>query len=60
MVLDKLPVPGRTTNLGPLRLQKVRVGVVWTFFFLSHLSFFSSFSLSVGDGRLCEPRSGHM
>ena len=40
MVLGKLPVSGRPTNLaytigkGLLRLQKVRVGVVWTFFSL--------------------------
>ena len=43
MVLGRLPVQGRPTNLdysrgkGLLRLQKVRVGVVLTFF--SHLSF---------------------
>ena len=43
MVLGKLPVPGRPTiwilvgqNL--LRLQLVRVGVVWTFLFSSILS----------------------
>ena len=48
MVLGKLPVPGRSTNLdyskgkGLLRLQKVRVGVVWTF---------SLFALPLSRGR---------
>ena len=40
-MLGKLPVPGRPTiwiGKGLLRMQKVRVGVVWTFF----LSFISS------------------
>ena len=57
MVLGKLPVPGRPTNLGKsrarayCRLQWVRVGVVWTFFLSdSRLSFLFSFSLSLGDG----------
>ena len=53
MVLGKLPVPGRptiwiTVGQGPTALAVVRVGVNWTFF--SHLSFLSSFSLSLGDG----------
>ena len=44
MVLGKLPVPGRPTILitvgkGLLRLQWVRVGVVWTFLLSSILSF---------------------
>ena len=48
-VLGKLPLPRRptirvTVGQGPT----VRVGVVWTFY--SHLSFLSSFSLSLGDG----------
>ena len=46
-MLGKLSVPGRSTNLGKglLRLQYVRVGVVWTFFFL--WSAFSLFVLSL-------------
>ena len=54
MVLGKLPVPGCPTNLdysmakGLLRLQKVRVGVVWNCFY--HLSFLSFISPSLGDG----------
>ena len=54
MVLGKLPVPGRPTILitvgqGPTALA---VGASWGLFghFYSHLSFFSSFSLSLGDG----------
>ena len=43
MVLDKLPVPGcpayldysKAVRQGPLRLQYVRDGVVWTFFLYS-------------------------
>ena len=44
MVLGKLPVPGRPSNLadsrgkGLLRLQWVRVGVVWTFLLSSIFS----------------------
>ena len=51
MVLGKLPVPGRSTNLHqmgqePIALAVgVRVGVVWTFF--SRLSFLSLFSPSL-------------
>ena len=42
MVLGKLSVPGRPTNLDySLRLQKVRVGTVWTFFLSSILFLFS-------------------
>ena len=62
MVLDKLPVPGRPTNLDDSRARAYCAysrcgwggggwgggGVVQTFF--SRLSFFSSFSLSLGDG----------
>ena len=48
MVLGKLLVPGRPTNLDYSRARKVRVGVVWTFFF-SRLSFLSSFSLSLWE-----------
>ena len=42
MVLGKLPVPGRPTYLdkGLLRLQLVRVGVVWTFLLSSIISLF--------------------
>ena len=53
MVLDKLPVPGRptiwiTVGQGPTALA-VGMGVgCWTFY--SHLSFLSSFSLSLGAG----------
>ena len=54
MVLGKLPVPGRptiwiTVGQGPTALA---VGAGWGLFghFYSHLSFFSSFSLSLGDG----------
>ena len=41
MVLGKLPEPGRSTNLDLSRaraLQKVWVGVVWTFFLSSIIS----------------------
>ena len=53
MVLGKLPVPGRptiwlTVGQGPIVLAEVRVGLFGHFY--SHLSFFSSFSLSLGDG----------
>ena len=52
MVLGNLPVPGRPTNdsvgKGLLRLQQVRMGLFGHFH--SHLSFLSSFSLSLGDG----------
>ena len=54
MVLGKLPVPGRPTNLDKSRARaycacsRSGLGVVWTFF--PPLSFNSSFSLSLGDG----------
>ena len=54
MVLGKLPVPGRPTNLDWSRARAYcacsRCG--WGLFglFHSHLSFLSSFSLSLGDG----------
>ena len=54
MVLGKLAVPGRPTNLDYSRARAFcafgRCG--WGLFghFLSHLSFLSSFSLSLGDG----------
>ena len=54
MVIGKLPVPGSPTiwmivRQGPIavRVHLVRVGVVWTFY--SPLSFFCSFSPSLGD-----------
>ena len=53
-VLGKLPVPGRPTNLDYSRARACcacsRCG--WGLFghFFSHLSFLSSFSLSLGDG----------
>ena len=37
-----------TVEQGPIALAVGAVGVVWTFY--SHLSFLSSFSLSLGDG----------
>ena len=42
MVLGKIPVLGRPTDLGKglLCLQKVRVGVVWTFFLSYIISLF--------------------
>ena len=53
MVLGKLPVPGRPTSLDKSRARAYsscsRCG--WGLFghFYSHLSFLSSFSLSLGD-----------
>ena len=54
MVLGKLPVPGRPTiwiivGQGLTALAVGARGVVWTFAF-SRLSFFFSYSLSLGDG----------
>ena len=54
MVLGKRPVPGRPTGLitvgqGPTALA-VGAGGVCLDIFYSHLSFSSSFSLSLGDG----------
>ena len=53
MVLGKLPVPGRP-NLADSRARAycASSGCGWGlfFFFFSHLSFLSSFSLSLGDG----------
>ena len=56
MVLGELPVPGRpttwmTVGQGPIALA-VGAGGGWFGHFYSHLSFLSSFSLSVGDGSL--------
>ena len=54
MVLGKLPVPGRPTNLDDSRARAYyacnRFG--WELFghFFSRLSILSSFSLSLGDG----------
>ena len=53
MVLGKLPVPGRptiwiTVGQGPTALAVGRVGLLGHFY--SHLSFLSSFSLSLGGG----------
>ena len=53
MVLGKLPVPGRptiwiTVGQGPTALEVGAGGVFGHFY--SHLSFLSSFSLSLGDG----------
>ena len=54
MVLDKLPVPGRPTNLDDSGARAYcacsRCG--WELFghFFSRLSFLVSFSLSLGDG----------
>ena len=54
MVLGKLPVPGRptiriTVGQGPSALA-VGAGGGCLDIFYSHLSFFISFSLSLGDG----------
>ena len=53
MVLGKLPVPGRpttriTVGQGPTALAVGAGGLFGHFY--SHLSFLSSFSLSLGDG----------
>ena len=54
MVLDKLPVPGRPTNLDSSRVRaycacrRCGWGLFGIFFF--HLSFLFSFSLPLGDG----------
>ena len=55
MVLGKLPVLGRPTNWirvrqGPTALTVGAGGWVLFGYFFSHLSFLSSFSLSLGDG----------
>ena len=54
MVLDKLPVPGRPTNLDHSRARAYCAcsGCGWGLFghFFSRLSFLFSFSLSLGDG----------
>ena len=56
MVLGKLPVPGRPSNLADSRARAycVRSGCGWRLFghFYSHLSSLSSFSLSLGDGSI--------
>ena len=54
MALGKLPVPGRptiwiTVGQGPIALA-VGAGGGCLGHFYSHLSFLSSFSLSLGDG----------
>ena len=54
MVLDKLPEPGRPTNLGKSRARTncTCSGCRWKLFghFFSRLSFLFPFSLSLGDG----------
>ena len=54
MVLGKLPVPGRLTNLDESRTRAYSAcsGCGWRLFghLFSHLSFLFSFSLSLGDG----------
>ena len=54
MVLGKLPVPGRPTNLDHswVRAYCACSGSEWELFghFFSRLSFLFSFSLSLGDG----------
>ena len=54
MVLGKLPVPGRPTNLDYSRARAYCAcsGCGWGCLdvFFSRLSFLSSFSLSLGDG----------
>ena len=53
MVLGKLPVPGRPTTLGSSMARVYRAcsrcGWGWFAHFISHLSFLSSFSLSLED-----------
>ena len=53
MVLGKLPVPGRPTNLDKRRARAYcacsRCGRGLFGYFSSHLSFLVSFSLSLGD-----------
>ena len=53
MVLGKLPVPGRPTNLDHSRTRAYcacsRCGLGMFGHFFSRLSFLSSFSLSLGD-----------
>ena len=52
MVLGKLPVPGRPTNLDYSRARAYCACSGWGWFghFFSRLSFLCSFSLSLGDG----------
>ena len=54
MVLGKLPVPGRPSNLADSRARAYCAcsGCGWGLFghFYPHLSFLSSFSFSLGDG----------
>ena len=54
MVLGKLPVSGRPTNLDKSRARAYcacsRCGWACLDIFISHLSFLVSFSLSLGDG----------
>ena len=54
MVLDKIPVPGRPTNLDKSRARACCAcngcGLGLFGLFYSRLSFFFSFSLSLGDG----------
>ena len=52
MVLGKLPVPGRPTNLDYSRARAFCSRCGWELFghFFSQLSFLFSFSLSLGDG----------
>ena len=56
MVLGKLPVPGRPSNLADSRARAYCAcsGCGWGLFghFYSHLSFLSSFSLPLGGGRV--------
>ena len=53
MVLGKLPVPGRPTSMNKSRARAYcccsRCGWGLFGYFYSHLSFLSSFSLSLGD-----------
>ena len=53
MVLGKLPVPGRPTNLDYSRARAYcacsRCGLGWFGYLFSRLSFLCSFSLSLGD-----------
>ena len=54
MMLGKLPVPGRPTTLDNSRARAnfacSRCGLGFFGYFFTHLSFLTSFSLSLGDG----------
>ena len=63
-VLGKLPVPGRPSNLADSRARAYCAcsGCGWGLFghFYSHLSFLSSFSLSLGELDRVAQSVGHL